>query len=489
MKNKKILSVLVISFLLLSVLREEIFANSAQMRWEGVSMTGAVVKDKDCPVEVENEKLTFDIHEFPGNYYEKKSDFLAYSGKVTAEYTFYNPADYTVTATLAFPFGYYPTYGHREYNKDTKIMEDSDDTAKYGIMVNGEKIGSKIRHTFSEQDIDFDINKDMGLIRDDFIKDRFYTPEMTVTKYSYEMSGIDKENYKAASVGLDISKFDGKRKFWLEYANGYDRLSDEKCRIGMWADNGIKADLYVIGEPINGSALNWKFYKDGGNEDGDEIDGTMTFLNMETMSFKELALLSYKEGGRVSEYDWYNAIIAFLYKCEMEDFGALMIIDRVNELDISGLLERWYEYEITLKPGEKIVNTIEAPMYPSIDLSYKPGVYSYTYLLSPASTWAKFGRLNIDINTPFYMTESDKRSFVKTNSGYSYTSDGLPEGELNFSLSESAHPESTRDGMGIIYFFMILLLGVVPFILAAIFVIVSAFVILRIVKKRRKGKE
>ena len=128
-------------------------------------------------------------------------------------------------------------------------------------------------------------------------------------------------------------------------------------------------------------------------------------------------------------------------------------------------------------------------MYPSIDLSYKPGVYSYTYLLSPASTWAKFGRLNIDINTPFYMTESDKRSFVKTNSGYSYTSDGLPEGELNFSLSESAHPESTRDGMGIIYFFMILLLGVVPFILAAIFVIVSAFVILRIVKKRRKGKE
>jgi len=43
------------------------------------------------------------VQEFPRNYYSTAEEFLAYTGHVTAEYTFYNPADYTVTATLVFP--------------------------------------------------------------------------------------------------------------------------------------------------------------------------------------------------------------------------------------------------------------------------------------------------------------------------------------------------------------------------------------------------
>lgn len=192
MKNKKILSALLIAVLLLSIFRLETFANSARRLWEGVSMTGAVVADRNCPVEIENEKLTFDISEFPNNYYEKEDDFLAYSGRVTAEYTFYNPADYNVTAKLVFPFGSYPSYEPHEYNENTGMLEYSDDTDKYGIWVNGEEIAHEIRHTLSDIG-DFDINKDMSLIKDDFIKDGFYTPALTVTKYTYEMSGINKE--------------------------------------------------------------------------------------------------------------------------------------------------------------------------------------------------------------------------------------------------------------------------------------------------------
>ncbi len=481
MKNKKILSALLIAVLLLSIFRLEAFANSARRLWEGVSMTGAVVADRNCPVEIENEKLTFDISEFPSSYYEKEDDFLAYSGRVTAEYTFYNPADYNVTAKLVFPFGSYPSYEPHEYNENTGMLEYSDDTDKYGIWVNGEEIAHEIRHTLSDIG-DFDINKDMSLIKDDFIKDGFYTPSLTVTKYTYEMSGINKEEYRAASAGTDIGAFDGKRKFWLEDASGYDWLSDEKCRLGMWADNGIKINLYVIGEPLK-EAPDWKFYKDGGNEDGAEIDGKMSLLSTKTLSFKELALSSFREGGRVSETDWYNASVAFLNKCEIEKFGVIKI-DGTGGLDISELLERWYEYEITLKPGEKIVNTIEAPLYPSIDLSYDPGVYGYTYLLSPASTWAKFGKLDININTPFYMTECDKEGFVKTGSGYFFTSDGLPDGELNFSLSESPNPKTKQNGMGIIYFFFLLILGFVPYVVGALAVIIVIILILG--RKRKK---
>ena len=81
------------------------YANSAQRHWSGTDVTGAVVTGEDCPIVVERELLTFDVQEFPEQYYPDTDSFLAYTGKVTAEYTFRNPADYTVTATLVFPFG------------------------------------------------------------------------------------------------------------------------------------------------------------------------------------------------------------------------------------------------------------------------------------------------------------------------------------------------------------------------------------------------
>ena len=52
---------------------------------------------------VDKELLTFDVQEFPEQYYPDTDSFLAYTGNVTAEYIFRNPANYAVTATLVFP--------------------------------------------------------------------------------------------------------------------------------------------------------------------------------------------------------------------------------------------------------------------------------------------------------------------------------------------------------------------------------------------------
>lgn len=95
------------------------YANSAQRHWSGTDVTGAVVTGEDCPIVVERELLTFDVQEFPEQYYPDTDSFLAYTGKVTAEYTFRNPADYTVTATLVFPFGNPPHYGEYIYDQAT----------------------------------------------------------------------------------------------------------------------------------------------------------------------------------------------------------------------------------------------------------------------------------------------------------------------------------------------------------------------------------
>ena len=80
------------------------FANSAESYWEGVSASGVLVTDGECPLVVEHETLTFDIAAFPSPY----SNNEGYGASVSAEYTFYNPSDMTVTANLLFPFGIDP---------------------------------------------------------------------------------------------------------------------------------------------------------------------------------------------------------------------------------------------------------------------------------------------------------------------------------------------------------------------------------------------
>ena len=71
-------------------------ANSAMLEWEGSYAAGSTVLDENCPVTVKSELLTFNINEFPEQYYSDNDEdrFLNYGGRVTARYDFYNPADY-----------------------------------------------------------------------------------------------------------------------------------------------------------------------------------------------------------------------------------------------------------------------------------------------------------------------------------------------------------------------------------------------------------
>jgi hypothetical protein len=152
---------------------------------------------------------------------------------------------------------------------------------------------------------------------------------------------------------------------------------------------------------------------------------------------------------------------------------------------------RWYEYEITIPPKASIVNTVTAPIYPWIDLSYTPGVYSYRYLISPASKWASFNEIEININTPFYLTESNIEGFEKDENRYIYRQRGLPSGELEFSLCESEYPE--REGnlffpLLMLIFGAVSLSGIVIIFLVAAFIIGIVCAVILIVNRNKKKK-
>ena len=148
------------------------------------------------------------------------------------------------------------------------------------------------------------------------------------------------------------------------------------------------------------------------------------------MTFKDYALRDYDEISGILESDWYNAQVELL-RLSYETWGSGL--SQIEEGDFS--LMRWYEYTLTLAPGQTLKNAVTAPLYPAIDAGYTPSLYSYTYLLSPAKAWAQFGELEVVVKTPYYMTESGIDGFTKTDGGYALTLPGLPEGaDLSLAL-------------------------------------------------------
>ncbi len=442
MKRKnisRITATIICVITLIGIFALPISANSAQTWFYGVDSSGAIMPDTESPVIVEKELLTFNINEFPSNYYTDEEEYLQYSASVSAEYTFYNPSDYTVTAKLLFPFGNSPSYSDGYFDEKTGKYLPFDDTGKFDITLNGEAIEKKIRHTLSDLYSQFELESDLALIVDGFADDDFYKSDLTVTRYKFEVSGVDTQKYTAATVGFDISEGLGNYRICFPDQNGSHLQKDGDMRLNMFVmENGTTFELYVFGEPLS-VMPEWQAYKDGGVEDREKIDGRVELTSTETMTFKEFALSNRSLLSEVSENDWYNALLAEIRGDEKYSGYPIIYLNRFfNNFDKCFM--RWYEYEITLAPGERIINTVTAPLYPSIDMGYSPAIFKYTYLLSPAKTWKSFGELKIVINTPYCMTKANFEGYEKIESSYLLTLDGLPEGELEFTLSTSESP-------------------------------------------------
>lgn len=413
-------------------------ANSAQRYWEGISATGALIMDETCPIEVQHEKLVFDLQEFPANYYNSAQSFLEYSGKVSAQYTFYNPTDYMVKATLAFPFGRVPYYADT-YDETSGEYNYSIDAEKYDVMVDGVPVEKEIRYTLAGYFDNFNIEMDLPQIKDGYVEDEFYSPLLPVTRYYYEVTGIDAEVYRSAYACFTYKGDYTKNRIWVVPTNGAKEQKNG-ITLGSWAgNNGKTFEVYVIGEPLT-EELNWKIYQNASMDEEIAGDVILRRDKIGTMTFEEFVYNcyfgEYQRANGVSQFDWYNAVVYSLNECLDKEYGYIKYMGMNAQTEFM----RWYQYEIEIPAKSTIVNTVTAPMYPSINAHYEPPIYGYTYLLSPAKTWKTFGSLDIEIHTPYYLFE-DSFGFTKTEYGYALSLEGLPDGELGFTLSTSETPK------------------------------------------------
>ncbi|MBQ7380089.1 MAG: hypothetical protein IJW70_10490 [Clostridia bacterium] len=458
-------------------------ANSAESYWEGVSASGVLTTDGECPLVVEHETLTFDIAAFPSPY----GGTEGYDASVTAEYTFYNPSDMTVTANLLFPFGIDPYYT-RHYDPETGEYIAPDHTEKYGAQVGGAAVQTTVRHSYWDGSLyDFDPAEEMATLNDDYRTDTFLTYDLPVFVYTYRVSGVDRQTYRSARAA---TYFDGtweKTHFMIENLCGWS--SDENGNAGWAAVHTSDAEItvYVFGEDVG--ELQWTFFENGSLET--KIEGTMTAVERTSTTFGALAMQSYDPASGVAAHDWFNAVVA-----QLEGSGKAggLYGDTYRNWDVSEHLLQWYEYKITLAPGERLTNTVTAPLYPNINGGFEPPVYSYEYFLSPASLWKEFGTLDIYINTPYVMIKERKgeysiapKEWTKTDAGYELHLEGLPEQELVFTLSSTEDPKQDFNFYALLFYLPILIVLVLA--LCAVTVLAAAVILIVRAIRRKKVKK
>ena len=362
------------------------------------------------------------------------------------------------------------------YDQNTYAPMYRTDSGKYGVAVNGVTIDAVLRHSFAYPYEAFDLETDLARLSDGYMEDPFYSPELIVTKYCYHAENVDYETYDAATVAIQLPFGEEKTKYVMVENNGFELLEDGfrlSSFVRHWEVDNI-ITFYVIGEQPD-RLPEWKFYENGACEK--EIQGTMILDHVESITFQDVALSQYPADSECSPSDWYNAVVISMKINEVADGFVGNDFSYGDEIfNVNRCLMRWFAYEISLGPGEIITNSVIAPMYPDIDAHYEPPVYSYEYLLSPAKTWADFGSLDIIINTPFFMTDSNLKGFEKIESGYALSLDGLPEGELLFTLSTveepSNSPQIRMTGAWIMFLLRLFMLIAIP-ILGIILVVIE----------------
>jgi len=458
-------------------------ANSGPSSWNGVTASGAFISGENCPIEVESEVLTFDIRQLIDHSAEKE-ELLEYSSVFSAEYTFKNPTKNTVNATLAFPLGQYSDLGFWEngeggHNDKFIYLEDAfADKGMYKVFADGAAVAAEMRYTFHEWN-DFDFVSESKQLCDGYREHSFFYRDMPVYKYVFRFVSEETDYFNAEATLKNTEN--------LRFAGSYGTVEKGKV-ITYSVKNGDEVELYSIGGEIDAEAVGWEFYKTSGyfglNIKRVKAQAVYETKSAEQITFKEYVFNGYSGGNEASErekQDFYNA--------------ALDCIDGYSKSSIlpenfaflqgssSSYLLRWLVYDLHFSAGQTIKNTVSAPLFSGGYYNYDPYVYSYRYLLSPAREWSGFKSLEIRLNTPYYLINSSL-SFEKTDGGYVYKQDGLPNGELEFDLCTVENPEHKVNYgytvfavIGIII--LIIALGMAVMVPLAIIIIVIVWLVKR----------
>ncbi|MBQ7380086.1 MAG: hypothetical protein IJW70_10475 [Clostridia bacterium] len=367
----------------------------------------------------------------------------------------------------------------------------------YTVEVGGERITPELRYVWTPYAQNYQTSRSgydprdwAENLQDSYAEHALLSPDLPVTVYTYQAYSTWDENknfYYDMTASFD---YDASRTliFSDQYVDVYEESATPKMRVRVSRDSLVT--LYVLGEDIG--SVDWTMTDDGKRVGGCDVRP----VEQSTTTFGELAMSEYDPNAGISEQDWYNAVFSMLVCSQLE--GTCLLGSQIQmNLDVTSNLQSFLTYDVTLGAGERTVNTITLPVYPDVMDYYSPEAATFRYHFHGGFDWKSVGDYTVRINTKYKIVTDEENSvsldsYQKDRKGYTLPERSTPTRAYAVTLSKWKNPIETS-GIGMVLVLLaFVILPILPFVMAALFVIGlligTIILIVSLVKKRKKKK-
>lgn len=412
-KTVKIIVFLISSFSL-------VFANSGPTYWQGYPSSDIMTVDKNSPIEVKSENLTFD-------FTDDDMDLYSVEANVTAEYEMTNPTNESQSVQMAFPF--VERLDNMNYD-NIKITADGAELP-YEVYL-GEAINNSGSNFQENRNMNFDFEEIVHTISNDIYEASSFTVDEIGKLYYMEIKQTTEE---PIDFTVDFSYDNEKTKILIKNFNSFS-IDDGIVRIASGIYEPQVAEIYVLGEDID---FDVKGYTIGSSkEETDLFTYELIEKEIDVKTYLLDYIISYYHYNSryISDIQLYNVYANALDKYFVQNLGFCS------------------DYDLFAASGnERIITLVYSAGFSpasdkNISVSYRTKgtmdkrnttspKYSFDYILNPAKNWNAFNNLNIKIITssqaPYIINSSIELNKEGKNL-YTAALESLPEEDLSFTL-------------------------------------------------------
>jgi hypothetical protein len=395
-----------------------IFANSGPVFWQGYPASDIMSIKANSPITVKNEKLVFDF----SNYDE--SDYTI-SGKVRAAYSMANPTKETQLVQMAFPF-----VGTLYALSPESVVITADNIILPYDLYLGDVVDIRGNPRY-EKDTNFDFANILNAITEEAYKAEGFEDSEKGKLYTIEV----KPN--ANEIVNFVVSFNGNRtKVLANGFNSYERNNDIIKSTAL-CDKPTTLEVFVLGEDIGIFTNTYIAGKAKGKTD--LLTCQISTQEVEFKSYFMDYIKSHTNAslrGMTSDTQLYNLYAKALDRCFKANMGYSSEYDLMAQGDYKRIMTLVYTVEFPKDSEKEISVSYNTSGTMDKTETAKP-LYSFDYILNPATNWRDFKNLNIEIITPKqapYIVKSSVDLIKGENKLYTATLTDLPAEDLSFTL-------------------------------------------------------
>lgn len=443
------------------------WANSGPSFWRGFPSSEVLTVDRECPIEIASEKLSFDFSD------DSIHDYTIW-GKVTAAYEMVNPTDQDLSVQMAFPF--IASLG--DFSPDDVVITADGIELPYKLYI-GDVVNNYGDPYQAESEEGLAFEKILSTISGQPYQAQHFSENEKGLLYTLEVRPTTEERINFA---CDFEFDKDKTKVLTNGFNRYEK-NGSKVRIASWSYEPETLEILVLGENIN---FNINAFTDGElKEETDLYSYEISSQEVELKSYIENYVKGYQEkfsGGQsgtlaLDEVQFFNLYEAALDRAFTFNEGYFYCEQLMEQNHYQRVLTLVYNVDFPANSPKNVTVNYKTSGTMDKTKTVKP-MYSFVYLLNPARNWGGFGNLDIEIITPEeapHIVESSL-DFIKENDRlYRAAFNSLPQEDLSFTIYEKEQisflDRAVKVALGPFSIFLVpILLGLVVFMVIRVFI-------------------